>query len=104
MGIATRINGQAPPDVPLSEIDLGTWEFWLKDDDVRDGAFATLRRETPISFYGPTPAGFRRRQGHWALARYDDVHYVSRHPHLFSSVPSITIGDIIPSSPSSSGR
>jgi len=31
--------------------------------------------------------------GHRALTRYDDVWYVSRHPHLFSSSPSITIPD-----------
>jgi methyl-branched lipid omega-hydroxylase len=44
MSIATRVNGVAPPEVPVSDIDLGSWEFWLQDDDVRDGAFATLRR------------------------------------------------------------
>lgn len=100
MGIATKVNGVAPPDVPLSEIDLGTWAFWEKDDDFRDGAFATLRREKPVSFwevpqdrdYGDYEAG----AGHWALALYDDVHYASRHPQIFSSVPSITIGDNIP--------
>ena len=97
MGIATRINGQAPPDVPLSEIDLGTWDFWAQDDDVRDGAFATLRREKPISFWEiPKQEDYDAGKGHWALARYDDVHYVSRHPQIFSSVPSITIGDNIP--------
>ena len=97
MGIATRVNGAAPPNVPLSEINLGTWEFWAQDDDVRDGAFATLRREKPISFHEPIhQPGFEHQQGHWALARYDDVHYVSRHPHLFSSVPSIVINDQAP--------
>ncbi len=40
-----------PPTVPLSDIDLGSWEFWGLDDDVRDGAFATLRREAPVSFH-----------------------------------------------------
>lgn len=51
MGIAPRVNGAAPPDVPLSEINLGSWDFWALDDDIRDGAFATLRREAPISFH-----------------------------------------------------
>ena len=54
MGIATRVNGTAPPEVPLADIDLGTWDFWALDDDLRDGAFATLRRENPISFW-PEP-------------------------------------------------
>ena len=43
MGIATRVNGAAPAEVPLSDIDLGSWDFWGLDDDVRDGTFATLR-------------------------------------------------------------
>ena len=59
VGIATRVNGTAPPDVPLADIDLGEWKFWVQDDDLRDGAFATLRREAPISFHEPldTPGG-----------------------------------------------
>jgi methyl-branched lipid omega-hydroxylase len=95
--VATRRNGAPPRDLALSEIDLGTWDFWARDDDFRDGAFATLRREKPISFWQiPRQPDYDAGAGHWALARYDDVHYVSRHPHLFSSAPSITFGDNIP--------
>ncbi|CAA0133440.1 Methyl-branched lipid omega-hydroxylase [Mycolicibacterium vanbaalenii] len=100
MGLRTgvaRPNGIAPPDVPLSDIDLGTWDFWGLDDDIRDGAFATLRREAPITFHesfvvddGAAVAG------HWALTRYDDVFYASRHPEVFSSALGITIGDQTP--------
>ncbi len=97
MGIAPRVNGAPPPDVPLPEIDLGTWDFWEQDDEFRDGAFATLRREKPISFWDiPEQPDFDYGAGHWALARYDDVHFASRHPQIFSSVPNITIGDNIP--------
>ncbi|MDT5011698.1 MAG: methyl-branched lipid omega-hydroxylase [Mycobacterium sp.] len=97
MGIATRRNGAPPLNVALSDIDLGTWNFWARDDDFRDGAFATLRREKPISFWEiPSQPDFDPGPGHWALTRYDDVHYASRHPHIFSSVPSITLGDNIP--------
>jgi cytochrome P450 len=97
MGIAARVNGTAPPDVPLSDVNLGSWEFWALDDDIRDGAFATLRREAPISFHpayvvDPT----LEVAGHWAVTRYDDVFYASRHPEIFSSYPNITIGDQIP--------
>ena len=45
MGLATRVNGTAPPEVPLADIELGTWDFWALEDDLRDGAFTTLRRE-----------------------------------------------------------
>ncbi|PXX11212.1 cytochrome P450 [Mycolicibacterium moriokaense] len=94
VGITTRLNGSAPPDVPLADIDLGSWSFWVKDDDLRDGAFATLRREAPISFHEPldTPAA-QPGPGHWAVTRFDDVWFASRHPQIFSSSPSIVIND-----------
>jgi cytochrome P450 len=94
VGIATRINGTAPPDVPLADINLGSWKFWTLDDDYRDGAFATLRREAPISFHPEIPQEDRPEgSGHWALTTFDDVYYASRHPELFSSSPNITIPD-----------
>src|ERR1700727_2959496 len=97
MGIATRTNGTAPPDIALAEIDLGAWDFWALDDDQRDGAFATLRREAPISFWGePVQGGFAKGDGHWALTGLDDVFYASRHPEIFSSSPNITINDQTP--------
>lgn len=94
MGISTRTNGRPPPDVPRNGIDLGTWQFWSGDDDARDGAFATLRRESPVAFFREpmNPEG----RGFWALTRYDDVHFASRHPELFSSASGITIGDQTP--------
>jgi cytochrome P450 len=90
----TRVNGAPPPRVPLSEIDLGSWSFWTKPDDYRDGAFATLRREAPVSFHpAPEVPGVEVGAGHWALTRFDDVWFASRHPHIFSSSPNITIND-----------
>ena len=92
-----RTNGVAPPEVPLAEIDLGAWDFWGLDDDVRDGAFATLRREAPVSFQRSFVVDTEADvAGHWALTRYDDVHYASRHPEIFSSALGITIGDQTP--------
>src|SRR5277367_6321184 len=97
MGIATRMNGTAPPDIALADIDLGAWDFWALDDDQRDGSFATLRREAPISFWGePVQEGFAKGDGHWALTGLDDVFYASRHPEIFSSSPNITINDQTP--------
>ena len=97
MGIATRVNGQPPPDIALSEIDLGTLEFWALPDDVRDGAFATLRREAPIKFFRQAHMeGIPDGEGHWALMKFDDVFYASRHPDIFSSYPNITIVDQMP--------
>jgi cytochrome P450 len=97
VGIASRVNGTPPPDVPLSEADLGSWKFWNLDDDFRDGAFATLRRTAPISFHREMAMEFRREgSGHWAFTRYDDVFFASRHPEVFSSGSGITIGDQTP--------
>ena len=92
----TRTNGIAPPDVPLSDVDLGAWDFWGVDDDIRDGAFATLRREAPITFHESfvlNADADAEVAGHWALTRHDDVFYASRHPEIFSSALGITICD-----------
>ncbi|MFN3007567.1 cytochrome P450 [Mycolicibacterium wolinskyi] len=97
MGIAPRVNGAPPPDVPLSDINLGSWDFWALDDDIRDGAFTTLRAQAPISFQPAfEQVGFPQGNGHWAVTRYDDVFYASRHPEIFSSAAGITIGDQTP--------
>jgi cytochrome P450 len=97
-GITRRKNGDPPPDVPLGEIDLGAIEFWEWDDDHRDGAFATLRRESPITFFEVAEfAGFPGGKGHWALTTHDDVHHASRHPEVFSSSPTSTsLNDVPP--------
>ncbi|WP_200864953.1 cytochrome P450 [Mycolicibacterium iranicum] len=97
LGGVTRVNGIAPPQVPLADVDLGSWDFWGQNDDMRDGAFATLRREAPISFHQSYVADPEAEvAGHWALTRYDDVFYASRHPELFSSALGITVGDQTP--------
>jgi cytochrome P450 len=96
-GIATRVNGAPPPEIPLSDIHLESLEFWGLDDDYRDGTFATLRREAPISFWPPIQyEGFESGNGYWALTKLDDVHFASRHPDIFSSAGGITIGDQMP--------
>ena len=94
VGIATRVNGAAPPDVPLSEINLGSWDFWALDDDMRDGASprCAARRRSRFTRRS-SPRASRAAAGHWALTRYDDVFYASRHPEIFSSALGITIGD-----------
>jgi cytochrome P450 len=96
-GIATRVNGAPPPEIPFADIHLESLDFWGLDDDHRDGTFATLRREAPISFWPAIELeGFVAGNGHWALTRHDDVHFASRHPDIFSSSPNITINDNAP--------
>lgn len=96
-GLAIRKNGALPPEVSLADIELGSLDFWQLDESYRDGAFATLRREAPISFWPAIELpGFTAGNGHWALTRRDDVLYASRHPEIFSSSPNITINDQTP--------
>lgn len=96
-GIARRENGVPPPGVPLGDIDLGSLEFWERDDDLRDGAFATLRRESPVTFFDVADfPGFAAGGGHWALTRFDDIHHASRHPEIFSSIPTSTSLNEVP--------
>jgi len=96
-GIATRVNGAQPPEVPLADIHLESVDFWGLEDDYREGAFATLRREAPISFWPPIQyEGVETGNGYWALTKLDDVHFASRHPDIFSSADGINIGDQVP--------
>lgn len=96
-GPAARTNGAPPPEIPLADIHLDSLDFWALDDDVRDGTFATLRREAPISFWPAVEyEGFEPGGGHWALTKHDDVYFASRHPDIFSSSPNITINDNTP--------
>ncbi len=89
-------------DLAVDEIELGSLETWLRDD--REGIFAKLRDERPVSFHAEQmyatdeqgeplmPPG----PGFWAVTRYDDVMRVSRDPETFHSAPSTNIGDIPP--------
>ena len=84
------------PAVPLSDIDLSDPEFWIKPRDWRDGAFKTLRDESPFHFFeeravenmGPAGRGYR------ALTRHDDIWHVSRNPQVFCSGQGSNIGDL----------
>ena len=58
----------APP--ALSDIDLGSLEFWSRPAVERDRAFAVLRREAPVSHHQPLEdiLGLAQRDelGYWA--------------------------------------
>ena len=80
----------------LDEIKLGELETWMRPD--REGVFAKLRAEAPVSFHAepvpPPDVPFPQGPGFWALTRYADVMQVSRDPDTFHSAPSTNIGDI----------
>jgi methyl-branched lipid omega-hydroxylase len=79
----------------VDQIDLSDQLFWMLSEEQREGAFATLRSERPISFhaergYGAFPPG----PGYWALTRHRDVLDASRQPELFCSGKGSNIGDL----------
>jgi cytochrome P450 len=78
----------------LDDIRLGEIEQWMRPD--REGIFAKLRAERPVSFHEepvpPPEIGIPQGPGFWALTRYDDVMQVSRDPETFHSAPTSTIG------------
>jgi cytochrome P450 len=76
-----------PDDINLSDVD-----FWRRPWSEREQAFATLRRERPISFHPGirlegTSIEFPESTGYYALTRHRDVASASRHPEIFLSGP-----------------
>src|SRR5438105_15705091 len=87
-------------DLALGDIRLGDIEQWLRPD--REGIFAKLRAEAPLSFHAepvpPPDARFPQGPGFWAVPRSDHVMPVSRHRAGFHSAPRSNIADIPPDS------
>ena len=75
-------------------------EFWDQPAEVRDQAFALLRREAPISHHQPPEdiLGVTERdmRGYWAVVCHEDIRYVSRHPAIFCSGQGTQFGDAPP--------
>lgn len=86
-----------PTDVALGSFQLSDPEFWLLPREYREGAFATLRREQPITWFDeweyenvPFPKG----PGYWSVVRHEDVWQANRNPQLFASGSGVNIGDM----------
>ncbi|HZT64521.1 MAG TPA: cytochrome P450 [Acidimicrobiales bacterium] len=87
----------------VDEINLSDLEFWSRPLEQREGAFKTLREERPVPFFDEpemvTGSGFDmpRGPGYYALTRYADVVYASKHPDTFcSSQGATSIPDLPP--------
>ncbi len=79
----------------VDQIDLSDIAFWQRPIAEREGAFATLRAERPVSFqkefaFDFFPAG----PGYWALTRYADILEASRKPEVFCSGKGSNIADL----------
>jgi len=79
----------------VDEIDLSDLEFWKRPLDEREGAFATLREEQPVSFHEePYLDIIPKGPGYWALTRHADVLLASRTPDVFCSGKGSSIADM----------
>src|ERR1700719_4512472 len=84
----------------LSDIDLGSMEFWGRPAVERDRAFAVLRRDAPVSHHQPLEdiLGLQERdeRGYWAIVSYEDIRSVSRDPATFCSAHGVQFADAPP--------
>jgi len=77
--------------ITLDEIDLSDLDFWAQPPEVIEGAFSTLRRERPVAHFAERDLRDRSLNmpppgpGYWAVTRYADLAYASRHPEVFRS-------------------
>ena len=76
---------------------LADQSFWARPLEEREGAFATLRRERPISWHEePEIVILPKGPGFWAVTRHADILEVSRQPELFCSGKGSNISDMPP--------
>jgi cytochrome P450 len=80
-------------DLSVDEIRRGEPALWLRKD--REGIFAKLRAERPVSFHEePEFPEFPRGAGFWSLTRYADVVGASCDAATFISGQGANIGDL----------
>ncbi|TDJ08991.1 MAG: cytochrome P450, partial [Deltaproteobacteria bacterium] len=88
------------PKLPASvdDIHFDRVEFWEAPAEEREGAFALLRRERPISFteeFEPPPElPLPKGPGYWSVTRHADVIEASRRNDVFCSGQGIQIPDL----------
>jgi cytochrome P450 len=84
--VDTRIPAMDAWSVPLDQIDVA--DSTLFERDAHWPYFERLRREDPVHYTADSPFG-----AYWSITRFNDIKYVDTHHELFSSVPTIVIGD-----------
>ena len=88
------------PKLPSSVADIHFDDplFWSTPIEQREGAFALLRREQPISFHKefvmPPEVPLPQGPGYWAVTRHADVLTASRRSDLFCSGKGTQIVDL----------
>lgn len=75
-----------PYSVSLKDIDMSVPELY--QHNLHWAYFARLRKEDPVHYCAESSFG-----PYWSITKFDDIMYVERNHELFSSVPTVTIGD-----------
>ncbi len=75
-----------PAALPLAQIDVADPEIY--EHDTLWGFFKRLREEDPVHYtqskeFGPF----------WSVTRFDDIQYVDKHHEIFSSEPTVLLGE-----------
>ena len=87
-------------DNPLGDTDLSALDFWEQPAEVRDEAFAVLRREAPLSQHKAPEdllgIGGVDERPYYAIVRHEDVRNISRDPETFCSSQGVQFGDAPP--------
>jgi cytochrome P450 len=88
------------PKLPASidDIHLDQQDFWTAPAEEREGAFALLRREKPMSFHEefepPPEVPLPKGPGYWSVVCHADVLTASRRSDLFCSGKGTQIPDL----------
>lgn len=75
-----------PADIPLEQIDVS--DGCLYEQDVHEAFFARLRKEAPVHYLADSAFG-----PFWSVTKFDDIMHVDKNHQIFSSEPSVLIGD-----------
>ncbi len=75
-----------PATTPIDDIDVS--DSRLYQQDAWRPYFERLRREDPVHYTRDSPFG-----AYWSITRHKDIMHVETHPEVFSSFPTIAIGD-----------
>ena len=81
---------------PFDEVSISPLAFWAQTAAERDVSFKVLRDERPVSWQPPLEGALMEAEqpGFWAVARHEDVVYVSKNPDLFCSGEGVMIEEV----------
>ena len=78
---------QDPLQTPIAELDVS--DPRLFENDCWRPYFERLRREDPVHYLADSPFG-----PFWSVTKFNDIVHVDTHHQVFSSSPTIVIGDL----------